>query len=200
MAIHYQATNIHWNYFLSLEIDFHTTSRYVEPCDSNNDTFSIEFARLIMAATQEVDVVMKAWCMLIDANASASGINRYHQVLDGRINDLMQEEVSIRRFGMTSRPWGSWQVGWPPEWWTSNNKIKHHRETEFHRATLKNAYNSLSGLLVAIAYFYYEEKWTANPSTSWWDVTDDLCPDRNLFRLSDDRYRGAIVMGGSPEW
>lgn len=61
MTILYKKANIHWNYFLAIENDFEKMTRYVELSESNDKTFSIEFARIIMAATQEVDVILKKY-------------------------------------------------------------------------------------------------------------------------------------------
>ena len=59
MSIDYRQTNIHWNYFLAIESDFENISRYIEFSESNNKTFSIELARIIMSSSQEIDGIMK---------------------------------------------------------------------------------------------------------------------------------------------
>lgn len=76
MGIEYEATKIHWNYFLAIEQDFEKISRYVEFTESNNETFSIEFSRIIMAASQEVDVIMKSICEFL-GHTGANNINEY---------------------------------------------------------------------------------------------------------------------------
>jgi hypothetical protein len=47
-----QATEskLHWNYFIALERDLETTTRYVEFTPANFSTYSIEFAHLLFAA------------------------------------------------------------------------------------------------------------------------------------------------------
>jgi hypothetical protein len=48
--------------FLVLEEDVIALSRYVEFAQPNLDSYSIEMARLLMGATQELDVILKQLC------------------------------------------------------------------------------------------------------------------------------------------
>jgi hypothetical protein len=48
---------LHWNYFLALEQDLETVSRYVECTSDNHKIYSIELAHLLFAAASEVDVI-----------------------------------------------------------------------------------------------------------------------------------------------
>ena len=56
----------HWSYYMSLEDDLIETSRYVEICEDNFDTYSTRFTRLMLSAASEVDVVAKILCGQID--------------------------------------------------------------------------------------------------------------------------------------
>ena len=40
----------HWCVFLSIESDLEHTARFVEPREENDRCFSVEFARILMAA------------------------------------------------------------------------------------------------------------------------------------------------------
>lgn len=199
MAIQYSNTKIHWNYFVTLEQDFQIISRYIEPCEANNAVFSIELARIIMASTQEVDVVMKSLCRLLDTNSEASKISQYFAIVSHNIPEFISEEVRIPRFSMSSQPWSSWTENTPPLWWTANNKIKHHRSSEYQKATLKNAFNSLSALLIVTSYFYKKELEINGLNINWMDVTAELVPHSSLFRLNEDYYYG-VVRAGKQEW
>jgi len=55
MAITQQPTLLHWNYFLALEADLGTLSRFVEFAEDNFATYSIEQVHLFLAAASEVD-------------------------------------------------------------------------------------------------------------------------------------------------
>ena len=189
MGIHYKKVNIHWNYFLAIESDFEKMTRYVELTESNNSTFSIEFARLIMAATQEVDVILKKLCDIV-SKSSPERINEYKPIITEIFHEFTKEYVQIPRFGMSSQPWESWiETDNSPEWWKANNKIKHNRTDNFEKANLKNAFNAIGGLLIATMYFYKAEfEKIEEAEISWTDLTYKLKPNTTLFRLKDEYY------------
>src|SRR5690554_7657503 len=58
VGIQRQETLIHWNFFLSIEEDLDRLGRFVD-FSANEESFSIEIARLFLAASAEVDVVLK---------------------------------------------------------------------------------------------------------------------------------------------
>ena len=200
MGIQYTNAKIHWNYFLAIERDFEIVTRFIEPCEENNDVFSVELARIIMAATQEVDVVMKALCKLMVSGNTYDGINQYLPTIAQHEPGFLQEEVRTPRFGMSSKPWGDWSSNAAPLWWTANNKIKHTRGEHFNKATLKNGYNSLAALLLTTAYYYRAEKLKDDGSATWWDVTDDLHLGAKLFQLNENYYRPTTISWTATEW
>jgi len=66
--------------------------------------------------------------------------------------------VKLPRFGMSLTPWDEWKKrGGVPFWWTGYNKVKHHRDTHYYSASLKNALNAVAGLFVMVIYFYKEK-------------------------------------------
>jgi hypothetical protein len=145
----------HWNYFLLLESDFKNLTRYVEPSKSNFETYSIEMVRLLLMTCSEIDVVLKEYCKLIKPNSKAKTIDKYRDELKQFCNPNFSEiEISIPRFGLKSIPWLEWGTNKTPEWWNSYNNVKHKRNSCFEEANLKNIYNALSGLFVALLFFY----------------------------------------------
>ncbi len=59
-----------------------------------------------------------------------------------------------------------------PHWWQAYNKVKHHRDSHFHGASLKNALNALAGLFVLLLFFYRIE-----------GQEGGLSPDPSIFRI-----------------
>ena len=193
MGIHYEQSKIHWNYFLAIQQDFELLSRYVEFSEGNNSTFSIELARIIMSASQEVDVIMKGICSLLDEN-NADNINDYRNVIKDKLSDLIDEEVFVARFGMRSQPWLNWKGDENPIWWRANNKIKHQRTNHFQKANLKNAFNALGALLIVNIYYYkLEKEKEIGSAVSWKDTTCDLNCKDSFMKLKDEYYRGALL-------
>ena len=193
MAISYDDASTYWNYFLALERDFEVVCRFIEPCEHNENTYSLELARLLMAATQEVDVVLKAICKAVDSS-DPGNINQYFPIISGSVSDLLGDTTHLPRYGLSTVPWTGWEQSNAPIWWTANNKIKHQRHDEYQRASFKNTFNAIGGLLLVIAY--YEKLSQSNTgSDAWWLVTDALAPQSRLFRLPVDRYRPTVTVG-----
>ncbi len=190
MGIHYQESNIHWNYYLAIENDFEKISRYIEFAEANNSTFSIELARIIMASSQEIDGIMKKLCSLLDSDLPAGNINDYREIIKKNLMELTRERAYIPRFGMSSDPWENWNLGDSnSDWWRANNNIKHDRTQHLGDANLKNAFNAVGALLITTLYYYKTERERVNgiPIT-WQDFTFRLKPKSSLFILNSDYY------------
>jgi hypothetical protein len=137
MTIHRAGTLGHWNHFLALEQDLDQLSRYVD-FSGNDDTYSLEIARLLLGASSEVDVVLKQICKRFQPTSVASSINAYYPEVTANCPNFINYEVQIPRYGLTHRPWGNWAANQPPIWWSDHNKVKHQRDQHFDKATLKN--------------------------------------------------------------
>ena len=152
----------YWDYFLSIESDLIASSRYVEFSKENFSTFSIEFARIIMAACSEIDTVMKETCKKIDPSKPRENINNYFEIIIPRFPAFTKSVVEIPKYELSFTPWENLTRGKGPEWWKEGyNAIKHDRTHSFSKANLKNAFLSVAALLVGILYFYeaaYKQK------------------------------------------
>ena len=56
----------YWNYYLELEQQLYDIRKYVDFDRKNNNTFSIEFLKLLQAVCSEIDVVAKVIANYID--------------------------------------------------------------------------------------------------------------------------------------
>lgn len=178
MAIQTSDSLLHWNFFLSLEKDLETLSRYVEFCDANFECYSLEMARMLFSASSEVDVIAKQLCRKINLTSQADNINQYRDEIVSSYPNIPNFKVTIPRFGLNLTPWEKWkESGGVPIWWVAYNKVKHHRNTDFHRANLKNMLNSVAGLFVITLYFYKEKAENA-----------ELIPMQSLFRVTEDNF------------
>jgi hypothetical protein len=147
----------HWEYFLSIESDLEGCSRYVEFCSDNYKTYSIEFARIIMASCSEFDTVVKLLCRSIDPQKKPENILQYFPILSSKYPNFTKYEMYMPRYKITLKPWENWSNSASPEWWSKGyNKIKHERDKFFKEAHLFNALNAVGGLLCGILYYYYE--------------------------------------------
>lgn len=185
MAVSYINDRVHWNYFLALQDDFSLVARYIEPCEKNNDVFSIELARILMTATQEVDVLMKMLCGLLNPGCDVAKVGQYYDVIESSLPEVKKSVVGIGRFGMKSQPFIDWEKTSPPLWWTANNKIKHSRHIHFDYATFKNTFDAMAGLFVCVAYYYQQLRKSRGKEHSWALVSQffDIASHTMLFDL-----------------
>lgn len=183
MVIKSQGIEPHWNYLLALDADLIPLSRYVEFDERNFDCFSIEIARILLAAAAEVDVVSKQLCKKLKRTSSADCIHDYRDEIGPVFPDIPSFKVQLPRFGLTLTPWGSWKnKGSVPAWWTACNKVKHHRATHYEQASLKHALNAVAGLFVIVLHLYEEGARQGG-----------LAPRPQLLRVDEQHYGGEIA-------
>ena len=153
MGIQVKKIEPHWNYFLAIERDLDLLSRYVEFDRKNFDCFSLEIARILLASGAEVDVVCKQICKSINPKSRADNIIQYRKEIRAAFPGIPDFGILLPRFGLTLKPWDEWKkASGVPFWWTAYNKIKHQRDSEYHRASLKNALNAVAGLFVMVLH------------------------------------------------
>ena len=146
----------YWRHFLTLEADFAATARYVDFAQQNFCTYSIEYAKLLLAIGSEVDVLCKIICENVDSAAKRGNIDDYRACM-GAHTEIASEEVLIRRYNLTFKPWDDWSKGKNPCWWRSYNDVKHQRDTHFAKANLSNCANAIAGLFVVVLYCHKAE-------------------------------------------
>jgi hypothetical protein len=180
MAIISTKIDAHWNYFLSVEADLLRLSRFIEFDERNYHCFSIENARILIAAAAEVDVVCKQLCQKLDPSSSADNINKYRNEIVRALPVFPHFEVLAPQYGLRLKPWDNWNnPHGVPFWWTASNKIKHRRDTEYHRASLKNVLNVVAGLFVLCLYLYKDKA-----------QIGELAPSPSILRPNEDRFAG----------
>ena len=187
MAIPTGKTEAHWNYFLAIERDLEVLSRYVEFDERNFRCFSIEIARIVLAASAEVDVVCKLVCQANKSNSTAKDIKAFRKEIMSVVPDIPDFEVSVPRFGLTLYPWDEWRSKNSPFWWVAYNKVKHSRDSQYHEASLKNALNAVAGLFVVVLYLYEEKA-----------QSGELLPTPELLRQGPEHQMGVTIPGDNP--
>ncbi|MDL2122991.1 MAG: hypothetical protein LWX51_07895 [Deltaproteobacteria bacterium] len=181
----------YWEYFLSIEADLITCTRYIEFIEDNFETYSIEFARIIMAASSEFDTVAKDLCANINSTQKPKRINEYYGIITTRFSKFTSIEVQIPRYSISLKPWIDWSSTKSPDWWSKGyNKIKHDRTNNFSKACLLNALLSTTGLLAGILY-YYKAAYTTYPQIDAFNAP-------KLFSIKDSSP--IPIMGGGIFW
>jgi hypothetical protein len=172
-----------WNYFLALDDDVGRLARYLEPTTGNYSSYSLELARILFVAASEVDVLSKRLCRKIDRNSKANNIRKYRETIFTQFPKIKDAIVEMPRFGLVLNPWEQWGKNANPIWWSAYNNVKHHRNTHFSEANLKNALDVVGGLFILLLLFYLEEAEKAN-----------LNPPPMHFRIGSPFYASGVFL------
>jgi hypothetical protein len=150
----------YWKYFLLIDKDLMETNPYVEHSNKNLNTYSSEFARIILVTCAEIDTICRLLCKEIDNScdfpddSTISGdIREYCKVILSKYPKLTTAEINITTLGYKIKPWDGWQYQ-SPLWWKHYRLIKHYRHTNFKKANLKNAIYALASLFVLLLYLH----------------------------------------------
>lgn len=146
----------YWQYYLSIEEDVDRLFRYVEPSECNFGVYSVELTRLYLATCSEIDVILKAYCKILDSNSRASRINEYAKVVVSANKTISTETVHIQRSRISIQPFTQWENLSTPNWWTKHNGVKHNRDINFKDANLGNVLNSFAALYLLNLHFHHE--------------------------------------------
>jgi len=144
----------YWSYYLSIEKMLRNTSQYVSPSRENKDTYSDEFAKIILLSCSEIDSILKSICKCKGIHLADKKYNMavYAKVLVDfeEIKEIAycpSANTSIKEKGLAVYPfkdldkdkkWGNLN------WWESYQLLKHNRIDNAERANLHNAVFSTS--------------------------------------------------------
>lgn len=144
----------HWDYFLALDADLVTASRYVEISEENFGTYSTEFTRLLLALGSEIDVVAKLICRDKEPDTKANSIKGYRDAIMKHYPRLPEIQAFLPKRGMEFYPWRDWLSDKTPGWWSTYNNVKHERDIHYAQASLESCLLAMSALLVLLVHYY----------------------------------------------
>ena len=137
----------YWRFYLILEDRFMNTVRYVELCENNYRTHSMEFVSLLREFGSELDVIMKVLCEF--DLSERKNIADYARILLVRFPEIREQKIVGKR--ITIQPYKDWtseNASASLEWWQAYNDIKHGRVLNYEKANLKNVFYSLGALFI----------------------------------------------------
>lgn len=171
----------YWNYFLELEQQLYDIRRYVDFNSKNNNTFSMEFLKLLQAVCSEIDVVAKVIDSYIDDNFKGSRINEWGYPLQQLFPDIQSKRVTFND-DYDLQPWHNWfyiqeeqeikkgvnkgktrtviklrDKCKNPEWWTAYNKSKHERTSPYNNSNINYNRANLKNVVSAFAALFVME-------------------------------------------
>ena len=182
MITNVSTSYVHWNYYIALEQDLSKTSRFIEFSEANFKTYSIEFAHLFLAASSEIDVILKLLCNMKKNSDTHKNINHYKETIAEVLPCLINARCFINRYGLELQPWSDWNGEKNPFWWQSYNNVKHRRDEFFNEANLKNTLNAVSALGLVTLY-YYREVFSKINAHTYMDTVNRLRPASLLIEF-----------------
>jgi len=143
----------HWRYYLLLESEFETALRYVEPHIANAGTFSLEFARHLLATCAQFETIAKLLCVKRVPGSAPEGIKAIRSALAQWQPNFVGWRTRFYPRNDRIAPFREWTEDRAPAWWRAYNEFKHDPTIHLQVATLENATAALAGLgLLTIAY------------------------------------------------
>lgn len=151
----------HWDYFLALENDLSTITRYIEFHPNNFNVYSIELTHLLFAAAAESEVVMKQMATVLRPDKVPFDFKECWSMLISHIPDIKGMQILMPRYNLAFEPWNDWMAMKNAEkdwevltWWDAYNSVKHKRHENYDKGNLKNALNCLAALY-SLQLFYH---------------------------------------------
>jgi len=154
MYIDFKKPNKHWNYYLAIEHDMLKTARYVEICEDNLKTYSIEYTRIIIAAASEVDVLLKQIYLALEFEKERPNFDDYYHAIKEKMPEFLSEPLYFEQYNIGFEPFTEWENGSEPNWHKAFNNLKHNRTENYKDANLENALLSLSALYTTVVHYY----------------------------------------------
>jgi len=172
-------TNYHyWQYFLSLESDLITTSRYIEfsgvndsTVKNNDKTFSTELLRIFLTACAECENILKiilAKESVSENTIKSADISKMQEIMMNisTYDKLPNRIITCEAYNLSFTPWEAWNNSrTSPQWWKDHNSVKHGRANDTNsNYHLANVFNTLSSVaaLMCLLFEYYKEPFGAN--------------------------------------
>lgn len=158
----------HWKYCRLLEQELDELSFYIEFHTNNFSCYSLKLMRLINSAVSEFEVVAKQICSEIEngCNTEHYRIGQIRDTIIATYSNILNTKVRVLDMNYELQPFIGWEHDARLEWWDSYNKLKHDRNNNFTKATLKLAIESVA-ILKVMVMILRNYAHTSMPATTW---------------------------------
>ncbi|MBQ3612248.1 MAG: hypothetical protein IJA01_08275 [Firmicutes bacterium] len=151
---------MYWSYYISIEEMLRKTSQYVSPSKENKNTYSDEFAKIILLSCSEIDSILKKLCELngIICEEKKYNMNVYVDAIDKirMVKELAYSPelyTSVNEKALIVFPYQNLNKNKAYaglEWWRDYQKIKHNRIENAECGNLYNAVSSVAAHLILV--------------------------------------------------
>lgn len=152
----------YWNYAELLNEELGNTARFVEPDESNYQTYSLAYTNIILSSCSEVEIICRLLCQAIDKDHDYTTPEKWVEMKDisktiqTRFPHIYQARAALLQKSEYIYPFKIWETNKRANlpWWKEYGLIKHYRHQKFSDATLENALNSVAALIILNSYLY----------------------------------------------
>lgn len=145
--------------FLVLQKDFQELIDFIEPADTNLNTYSYRVHELLVRASIEVEANLKA--ILTENGYSHRDelkMTDYKKVEQShKLSSYAVKVPYWRGVKGVRRPFATWSDGKALPWYTAYNTTKHDRHQRFEDATFEQALDAICGLLALLSAQFLNE-------------------------------------------
>ena len=143
--------NNFWRFYLLTEDKFVKSLSYVELCEENYGTYSIEFVSQLREIGSEIDIIMKEICEF--GQTERKTITDYAPRIFELYPNIKNQVVNGK--ALKIKPFENWCSSRPAKslvWWDAYNSVKHGRIENFSFAKMGNVFNALGALFILNNY------------------------------------------------
>lgn len=152
----------YWNYAEILNEELGKTAQFVEPDAQNYSTYSLMYTKIILSACAEVEIICRMLCQIVDSNRdyttlkNQAKMRNLSETIQMRFPNIYQARSELVQKQEYIYPFKVWKEDPKKnlQWWEDYNQIKHYRYQKYNSATLENALNSVSALIILNSYLY----------------------------------------------
>jgi hypothetical protein len=147
--------SIYWQTFKMLYADLEDTFRYVHPVADHHNVYSFKYYELLLRSCTEFESVCRKFIIqkqLTTKKPDKTDIRDYFLLNQYDEDRVLSKFHAIFKFDhdYVLTPLDGWNKSHALSWYQDYNKVKHHRASEFQRASLLNVLNAVSGLFLII--------------------------------------------------
>lgn len=183
--------NNYFRYYILLENKFISTLNYVELNEENFSTYSVEYAHQFLAIGSELDTFFKIYCGF--NSEERKNIIDYTRHIMNAYPEIASQKIEVINSNIEIIPYADWSQWNPPytvsnllDWWEAYNLVKHNRQDNISKASMKNVLNALAALyLIEMKYLQVITNGTQEP--------DEPESRSNLFKLKDWKFNLGII-------
>lgn len=158
MSLNRSIFEMHWQYYLSIEKMLIKTNQYVTHSDKNKNTYSDEFASILLLSCSELDSLFKLLCMNhgIQSNGKYFNMEDYAKVIVKNFSNgfgLATGTYTINDDNIVTFPFQNIDASKPYanlNWWKDYQSIKHDRIKNVTKGSLFNSVNTVAAQFIIL--------------------------------------------------